>query len=377
MKILILSSNNGSGHNSAGGAVAEQFQALGIPCEIRDAVSFRSRKLSAVIRWLHVNGAMHAPWLFKIGNSAAYRPRRGRSLCYRATSLLSRPISDYVRENHFDTVVCTHIFAALAVTHARRQNMLDVPAYFIPTDYDRVPYVEETALDGYFIPHPDLAAEYAAAGIPPERIHPTGIPVMARFARRIPQQEARRLLNLPLSGSIVLFMGGSMGFGKLKSMVRNALQRGPGNMSVVVLTGSNHELYDDLKRQYGFDRVIPAGYTDQVDMYMDAADVLLTKPGGLSTTEAAVKGVAMIHTDPIPGWETDNARFFQRLGLSRTGSSADEYIGEALDLLASPDARGEMIALQHRHINQNAARDICRVVVGEEETGGRGNGENA
>ena len=148
-------------------------------------------------------------------------------------------------------------------------------------------------------------------------------------------------------------------------------------MSVVVLTGSNHELYDDLKRQYGFDRVIPAGYTDQVDMYMDAADVLHTKPGGLSTTEAAVKGVAMIHTDPIPGWETDNARFFQRLGLSRTGGSADEYIGEALDLLADPDARSEMIALQNRHINQNAARDICRIVVGEEETGGRGTGENA
>ena len=95
---------------------------------------------------------------------------------------------------------------------------------------------------------------------------------------------------------------------------------------------------------------------------MDAADVLFTKPGGLSSTEAAVKRIPIIHTTPIPGWEEDNIEFFRKHGLSLSGSSAEDLVTHALWLLGNPWAREEMMSHQEQVINRFAARDILTYI---------------
>ena len=140
------------------------------------------------------------------------------------------------------------------------------------------------------------------------------------------------------------------------------LRMGPEDLIAVVLVGNNRELYEDLAEKYHFTRVLPVAYTDQVSTYMDAANVLFTKPGGLSSTEAAAKGIPLVHTDPIPGWETDNAAFFQRLGLCRTGKKNRDFVQGALELLCSQDQRQEMLHCQRENINPHAATDIWRIV---------------
>ena len=98
-------------------------------------------------------------------------------------------------------------------------------------------------------------------------------------------------------------------------------------------------------------------------LYLDAADLLFTKPGGLSSTEAAVKGIPMVHTAPIPGWESDNAAFFEALGLSRTGDTPLLQADQAALLLASPTAMERMRERQRREINPHAAEDISALLL--------------
>ncbi|MDD6884030.1 MAG: glycosyltransferase [Eubacteriales bacterium] len=362
MKVLVLSSNNGSGHNSAGRALMEQMNLAGIECEMKDALAFRSRRVSNMIRSVHVNSALHAPWLFKVGNGVACRHRRGKSLCYHLNSGLSGAICRYVQRGGFDTILCTHVFPALAVSHARQHGRLDAQLYYISTDYDSTPHVGETCMDGYFIPHPLLVGAYVENGVPADRIYPTGIPISEKFSHRTDRTAAREQLGLPTQGTIALFMGGSMGFGRVKSLVARMLRAGPEDLLAVVLVGNNQELYEDLAEKYRFTKVLPVSYTDQVNTYMDAADILFTKPGGLSSTEAAAKGIPLVHTDPIPGWETDNAAFFQRLGLCRTGKKNRDFVQDALELLYSSDQRQEMLRCQRENINPHAAADIFQIV---------------
>ena len=105
------------------------------------------------------------------------------------------------------------------------------------------------------------------------------------------------------------------------------------------------------------------GYTTRVSEYMDAADVLISKPGGLSSTEAAVKEIALVHMSPLPGWEEENVRFFVKHGLSLSGRSAAENAAAAVKLLSSGAEREHMHSCQRQEINKYAARDIIEYIT--------------
>ena len=126
------------------------------------------------------------------------------------------------------------------------------------------------------------------------------------------------------------------------------------------------EMKSELRRQFlGEKRLFVLDYTTEVSLYMDACDILFTKPGGLSSTEAAVKGIPMIHSTPIPGWEESNVRFFTDHGLSVFGESPDELVTAALYLLSNPWKREAMLSAQVDTINKHAARDICEKIIND------------
>ena len=210
MKLLILSSNNGAGHNSAGRAIEEEARSRGMETEMVDALSIDAPWKSRVISEIHTRGALHAPYLFEVGNHLAERDgrREKRSGCYRANARYADKMWLYLCEHRCDTVIATHVFPALTMTHIRRHIRRDIPAYFVATDYSCAPYVQETELDGYFIPHVALRSAFIEAGVPFSRIIPSGIPVERRFSVRHEKKEARRALGLPEEGQIVLVMTG-------------------------------------------------------------------------------------------------------------------------------------------------------------------------
>ena len=160
MKVLILSTGTGEGHNSAAKAVKEQFEKRGIPCELADVLNFASDKASAYGRRIYIWSTVRAKKVF----AGAYRvgrvisSARLKSPVYFANALNADKLCSYITENGYDTVVMPHLFPAEAMTWLQRQHKLEVQTYFIATDYTCIPFTEETKVDYYFIPHEELAS---------------------------------------------------------------------------------------------------------------------------------------------------------------------------------------------------------------------------
>ena len=366
MKALILSCNTGQGHNTAGRAVLEALLARGIDAEMKDTLAFGGQKTSSYVSGSYISITQHVPRLFgqMYRAGATISNPYIKSPVYFANKLYADKLCDYIAQQGIDTVVCPHLFPAEALTYLRGKQGLKVRCYGVATDYTCTPFWEETDVDLFFIPHERLRAEYEKKGFAPERLMVTGIPVSRVFREKVDMATARKQLELPKEGRLFLLMSGSMGFGDVPDIVARLLALGDDAMRVLVLTGHNDRMTRVLKQRFGEDaRVLPVGYTKQVALYMDACDVTLTKPGGLTSTEAAVKNVPFVHTAPIPGCETENQRFFGELGVALPTKTPLESAQAALLLCADGELRSRQLKCQREQINARAADDIVDAML--------------
>lgn len=370
MKVLILSCNTGQGHNTAARAVMEEFQARGVECEVKDALAFSSEITSKIISEGYMKMATDAPKVFgtiyqvglKVSNPHVKSP------VYYANATYARSLGKYIRENGIDAVLTSHVFPSEALTHLRKHGQITSHLYFILTDYTCHPFSEEVEVDGCFIAHPDLIGEFVARGIPRKKIIPTGIPVSGRFAARMPKSEAREKLGIAQEARVYLIMTGSMGFGTMGPVVGTILREGTANSVIYVMTGRNEEMKREIDAMHEKDpRVIAVPFTREVPLYMSASDVLMSKPGGLTTTEAAVANIPLVHTSPIPGCETINAQFFEERGMAICARDDQGVARAAMWLAADKEKSESMMAAQRRHINPRAAADICDHVIAQHE----------
>ncbi len=160
-----------------------------------------------------------------------------------------------------------------------------------------------------------------------------------------------------------------MGAGQISQLTRSLLYLMERDVRVVVICGSNQRLYGKLLRTYKDDpRVRVVGFTGQVARYMEASDLLYTKPGGVTTTEGAVMGVPMVHMRPIPGCESRNRELFTREGMSVSARGVLALAVKGRRLLANPERQEEMRRAQRRQVSQDAAAQIVRFL--EEHTEG-------
>lgn len=380
MKVLILSTGTGEGHNSAGKAVLEQFRKRGVTCEMADVLAFASKKAASYGKRIYVWSTVKATRVFK----GAYRAgrvitsARRKSPVYYANALYAEKLYHYIVDYGYDTVVMPHLFPAEALTYMLRKHECrpDIHTYFVGTDYTCIPFTEETEVDYYFIAHEDLVEEYVKKGISREKLIPTGIPVSDRF-RSIPSREkAREALGVAEEGHCILIMTGSMGYGKIEGLVQALVYRMDETDHVYIFGGSNEKLKARLREAYQEDeRVQVLDYTERTAEYLAASDLLFTKPGGLTSTEAAVAGIPLAHTRPIPGCEDCNQAFYNRHGISISADSEKQLVAMALELLACPEECRQMIERQHRVINGNAAEDICEFIIRQSTCGERAEGE--
>jgi processive 1,2-diacylglycerol beta-glucosyltransferase len=345
MKALILSTATGQGHNSAALAVAESLRARGCRAAVLDVLKLKNVAVSGRVSRLYAGVTIHAPRffqsLYRIGECVS--SPGGRSPIYFLNTLYAAELRDEILRFRPDVIVCTHIFSAQAVTCLRKRYGIATPAVGIATDYTCIPFWEESALDGYVIPSPKLAEEFAARGVPAEKLVPIGIPVRPVFLTHAPKEEARRLFGLT-APHIFLVMGGSMGYGEIDRMAE-ALAAAMPDSQTVVLCGTNEKLRQRMKP---LRNVIAMRYTDRVGDLMDAADVVLTKPGGLSSTEAIAKRVPTVLTRPIPGCEQRNAEFLSGCGAAAYAGSVQSAVLAAGRLAFGKHTAQKMVCAQER-----------------------------
>lgn len=421
MDALILSCGTGGGHNAAGGALREELIRRGHRAVMMNPYTLRGQNLAGKIDHAYIATAQKAPRAFGAvyGAGELYRRLPFRSPVYYANQAMISRMEEYLEENHFDIVIMPHLFPAEIMTNMKRRGM-DIPrTMFIATDYCCIPFTEETDCDAYVVPGEELTDEFAGRGIPREKIYPLGIPVGRSFrtgrrrsgaaAGSIPDRASdmvpdrasdmvpdktpdsmpdEALCDTAASGGhsevdsrgsikekekadwepgkrYLLIAGGSIGAGKIDKLIGLLLEQAERDAprqetGIIVICGNNQELYWKLKRQYGT-RVIVVGHTDYMADYLRISSLYITKPGGLSSTEAAVCGIPLLHMPAIPGCETHNVRYFREHGMSVCCDVSQEGAESVFRMLNDERACAEMVECQRRYIRRDAASDICRL----------------
>ena len=348
MKVLVLSCDTGGGHNACGRAVVEACRQRQIACGMDDAFRFVSPVLSRCVSYGFDRVYRYTPGLFGAGYRFSERhPKafRRRSAAYRFWILGAKKLARLIREHRYDTVVCTHLFSGMLATEARDRHGLAVRTCFVATDYTCYPGSGSVDLDLYYIPHETLRIAYEAAGVPADRIRISGIPVRENFLHRGEKAAARRMLRLPEDCRHLMVMCGSMGCGPLEDIAELLLKKLPDGCHVSILCGNNRGLADTLERRCAGDmRFHIYVFTDLVPQLMDSADLYLTKPGGISVTEAACKGLPMVFVDAVAGCESHNLRFFTESGAAVTADGASALAETCIALLNDPARLEEMSA---------------------------------
>ena len=362
MRVLILSCNTGEGHNSAGKAVAEAVVQAGHESVMLDIMLLSGKKASTAVGGAYVGIVKHAPGLFKLlyrlGGLISSSKRK--SPVYYANSLMVKHLRRFLAENHFDIIVTPHLFAAETLTCMKKKGLLEQKTVSIATDYTCIPFFEETECDYCIVPHKDLIDEFVSKGMKREQLIPYGIPVRAKFLEREDKREARRKCHLPEDKPAFLVMSGSMGFGKIHLFVARLALKCEEGEQIVIICGNNKKLEYILKKEFRWNENIHIlGYTEKVSRYMDACDVIFTKPGGLTSTEAAVKNIAMVHTTPIPGCETKNRIFFTQRKMSYASDTIKDQIGAGMKLMNHGELRDKMREAQRHNCNPEAAKQIA------------------
>lgn len=367
MKVLILSCDTGEGHNSAAAAVAGALTRKGIENRVFDPLVLAGKYAERFVSGAYTAIMKNAPSAFNALYRAGdiYSSTGITSPVYHANARYAANLRSFIETNGYDRVVCTHLYPMETLTAIRKSGDFTVPCYGVLTDYTCIPFLAETDLDGYFIAHEDLRAELVEKGIPSERIIATGIPVDEKFANHMDKAAARNYLAIPQQQDVFLVMSGGIGVGNAGAICDEILrQHGGGTFTVYILVGRNSDLKRTLEEKYaGNEHVRIVTFTKKVNIYMNAADVMISKPGGLTSTEAAVAQVPLVQLLVYTACEAPNIAFFASHGLSERAENAADAAGKAVALARDKEKAEAMRQAQRSTIAPDAADKIAERIV--------------
>lgn len=369
MEALILSCSTGGGHNAAGAAIESELARRGWKTAMLDPYALLSGSVDQIVGGVYVGIAQKSPKLFgKIyaaGNLVRNIP--WKSPVYLANWGMAAVLADYLERHPVDAIFMPHVFPAEIITGMRARGYALPMTVFVATDYVCIPFTEETDCDCYMTPSPALTADFLSRGIPRRKIYPFGIPVRREFSQEMSKKEAADRLGLSPDSRYLVLSGGSMGAGEMETdvaLLHRWLGRHP-DYRLIVICGSNQSLYDRLNRQYGTSSQIQLLHSvDRMPDYLHLATVYMTKPGGLSSTEAAVAGVPLIHLSPIPGCEDCNLSFFADRGMSIPARHPEELVS-ALERALTPEIARSMVGAQHKYIRRDSTERIAGFCEGQ------------
>ena len=347
-RILLVSVSAGNGHVRAAQAIAAHawadFPQLRLQhIDMMQIVPTLFRKLYSELYMKIASGLPEAwGWLYRKtdrepGNSLSGRLRRG------VQRLCSQRLFSEVDRFKPDVIICTHFLPAEVLATAINEKRLDSQVWVQVTDFDLHQMWLHPGISGYFVANEELAFRLHSQGVPLKDIVVSGIPVMPVFNARPDRPEAAARLELNPTRFTVLLMGGGAGIGMDPVWITELLKTQP-QLQVIVMTGKNtalREVLASVERAYP-DRLRVIGFTEDVASLMMAADLAITKPGGLSTSECLVCGLPMLLVNPIPGQEERNAAFLMQEGVAQRADDPLTLQFRLQKLLSDPERLASM-----------------------------------
>ena len=315
MKVLILSAATGGGHLRAARAVQtclrenEPSWRVEVVDALKCVGSLLDKTCCDGYRFLATKTPKVFGQLYRATNEESVL----NTLMTHFSGLLGLRLLPMLREQEPDLILSTHPFATEMVSDLKEDGSITAPLICILTDYGVhrawiAPYV-----DAYVVASDDMVPELTSFGVDPKKIYPFGIPVHGVFFHREDRDMLLRDLRLDPSLPTLLFMAGSFGVSNIMKLYRD-LASTDVKMQIIVIAGRNQKLYEAFEKEIASHPQLPTRliyFTDEVEKYMHASDLLVTKPGGLTVSEALACNLPMAVFDAIPGQEEDNANFLK------------------------------------------------------------------
>lgn len=336
MKIMLLTAATGGGHIRAANAV-EAYIRENTSWKVQnvDCLKAVGRLLDKTVCDSYLFMAKKAPMLFGRLYKRTNKENRFSSLVPKLSGLFSNLLYPAIASYEPDVIITTHPFATEMVAALKDDGLVAAPLICIITDYGaHRAYIAES-VDSYVVASEDMVPELMDFGVPKEKIHPFGIPVHGEFFDRQDQAQLLKGLDLDPSLPTLLFMAGSFGVSNIIKLYRD-LAETQVKMQIIVITGRNQKLFDAFEKEIAENPGIPTRllfFTDEVEKYMHAADLLVTKPGGLTVSEALACNLPMAVFDAIPGQEEDNANFLKTHDMCVRIDKDGDFAGEISQLL--------------------------------------------
>lgn len=368
MKVLIISVKAGYGHHSTANALIDCFSEKGVECKMLDTFEYINPVLADSIDNGYLFSTKHIPYLY--GKAYDMMDKREEkwdkySVIAVLSKIVSHKLKDYITEFNPDIIIGTHSYACMLMTYLRDKKIVTCPLVGIVTDFTVHPFWESTELDYYVTADSLLDNQMNKKGIPTEKILPLGIPIKKKFSYKITKEEARAKLHIENKTTILLMMG-SMGFGNITKDLK-AIDDLDIDFQVICVCGNNEKTYREIAEKRWKKSVMPFGFVDNVDVMMDAADCIITKPGGLTTSEFLAKKLPAVIMNPIRGQEDRNMEFLVNNGAALMVTETFGIDEALFEILKNP-WRLKLLEESVAHLGKpESTKKLCEFIIALKE----------
>ncbi len=312
-KILIFTASIGGGHNEAASCLEKEFIKHGFTVKKIDILLAISKSLDSFISSSCKIIINNFPKLYGNLYDISNKEKTNKLLNMSLVKVAKEKIYNIILEETPDLIISTHSFPISIVGYLKEKNLINVPFISVITDYEAHKIYVNDNVDAYIVGSDHTGVTLFNQGIPENRIFPYGIPIKTEFLNRC----NKMLLNKkPFQ---ILLMAGSLGLKNMIKVLDNVMTL-EGDYRVVVVCGNNKKLRLSIESEFtdwiNNNKIILYGFTNNIPDIMESSDILITKPGGLTISEAMAKRLPMIIPYYIPGQEKENLDFLVKNGLA-------------------------------------------------------------
>jgi len=377
-RVLLLSASAGAGHVRAAQALDKAFQEIGEASgeqrEVQhlDVLNYTNKVFRNLYSKAYIDLVNKMPevpgWFYDKLDKPWKNERRRLAL----DKLNTRPLVKLLRQYQPDLIVCTHFLPAEIVSWLRAKERLTSRQVIVVTDFDVHAMWLVHHYEHYFVAIDEARVYLEALGIPAEKITVSGIPIDPVFAQLKDKQNMRAKHGLSADRTTILLSAGGFGVGSVDALIA-ALMPLQHRAQIVAICGRNDELKERLSREASQLKpdatvlVKPFGYTTEMDELMTASDLVLGKPGGLTTCEALAKGLVFVIVNPIPGQEERNSDHLLEAGVGIRSNNLPTLAYKLDRLLADSDRFATMQQNSRRMGRPNAAKVIVQYLINSYE----------
>ena len=372
-KILIFYGSYGGGHLSASRSIRDYIQSNYPDSEIMivDCIEYINKLFNKVTTKAYVDFSKNARWIWKqlyYGSESGGLAKISNSI----NRIMSIKLDKLIQEFCPTLIISTHPFSSQMCAILKQKGKVSCTLATVITDY--APHnqwlVAHEFVDYYFVAHEGMKEQLIERGVEPNKIYATGIPLSNRFLLNYDKPKILHEYNLsPDKKTILFFCGGEYGFGKDKTFNRlKAIIDTFPNLQVIAIAGRNEKMkerFDALVEETNSQNTVKIlSYTNQVPELMSVSDLVITKPGGLTTTESLASGLPLIIIDPLPGQEEENADFIEKSGAGIWIKENDDIQNILFDVLGNTYKLQDMKIRARLIAKKNSTKDICEKLLG-------------